>query len=249
MQTQAVERGPDAVGFLEPVPRSIEKATDLGNVQVLKHGDMYLLTDQFGDIHADGRGLGLYDGDTRRLSSLILGIGGQRPVLLQASVGSNFRGSIQLTNPRMERDMRDKVRPEEALASQKLGITRHRLLGVTGFEERLQIVNFSEHDEVVEVELELAADAADIFEVRGWTRSARGSYPAIGLRPGRVTFRYDGLDGVRRYTHVAFSSPARSIEPVDGRVAGLPDRGWIRLAWPWSLTQGDDRERAGAVWP
>ena len=42
-------------------PRSpIEKATDLGSVQVLKHGNLYLLTDQFGDIHPDSRGLGLY---------------------------------------------------------------------------------------------------------------------------------------------------------------------------------------------
>ena len=45
--------------FVRPVPRRIEKATDLGNVQVLKHANLYLLTDQFGDIHADGRGLGL----------------------------------------------------------------------------------------------------------------------------------------------------------------------------------------------
>ena len=61
----------DAIRWIEASPRPIEKATDLGNVQVLKHSNLYLLTDQFGDIHPDGRGLGLYDGDTRRLSCAI----------------------------------------------------------------------------------------------------------------------------------------------------------------------------------
>jgi len=186
----------DEIRWIEASPRPIEKATDLGNVQVLKHSNLYLLTDQFGDIHPDGRGLGLYDGDTRRLSCAILRVSGQRPVLLQASTGSNYRGTIQLTNPRLERNLRDKVHPEESLASQKLGIARRRTLAAAGLEERLRIVNYSEAPETVELELEFSNDAADIFEVRGWTREARGTYPPIAIRDDRVTFRYDGLDEI-----------------------------------------------------
>ena len=59
-------------------------ATDLGGVGVLKHGNLYLLTDPFGDIHPDSRGLGLYDGDTRVLSCAVLRINGVRPTLLRA---------------------------------------------------------------------------------------------------------------------------------------------------------------------
>ena len=44
------------------VPR--QRATDLGSVQVLKQGNLYLLSDPFGDVHPDSRGLGLYEGDT-----------------------------------------------------------------------------------------------------------------------------------------------------------------------------------------
>ena len=47
-------------------------------------------------------------------------------MLLQASAGGNYHGAIQLTNPRLERNVADKVRPEDALASQKLGIGRNR---------------------------------------------------------------------------------------------------------------------------
>src|SRR3954467_15724301 len=70
-----------------PRPGPIEKATDLGSVQVLKHENLFLLTDQFGDIHPDSRGLGLYLGDTRILSCSVLRIAGVRPVLLQGSMG------------------------------------------------------------------------------------------------------------------------------------------------------------------
>ena len=114
-------RSPDATRFVEPVVRPVVKATDLGSVQVLKQGNLYLLTDSFGDVHPDSRGLGLYDGDTRRLSCSILRVNGERPVLLQGSAGGNFHGAIQLTNPRLERNVADKMRPEDALASQKLG--------------------------------------------------------------------------------------------------------------------------------
>ncbi len=72
--------------------RPIVKATDLGSVQVLKEGNLYLLTDAFGDIHADSRGLGLYDGDTRRLSCSVLRINGLRPVVLNASCRRQLPG-------------------------------------------------------------------------------------------------------------------------------------------------------------
>jgi hypothetical protein len=125
----------DATRFVEPVVRPVVKATDLGSVQVLKQGNLYLLTDAFGDVHPDSRGLGLYDGDTRRLSCSILRVNGERPVLLQGSAGGNYHGAIQLTNPRLERNLADKMRPEDALASQKLGIARDRRIASSMLEE------------------------------------------------------------------------------------------------------------------
>ncbi len=234
--------------FVEPVVRPIVKATDLGSVQVLKQANLYLLTDPFGDVHPDGRGLGLYRGDTRRLSCSILRVGGERPVLLQASAGGNYHGAIQLTNPRMERNPRDKVRPEEALETQKLGIGRHRVLTGEALEERVRIVNYAETTVDVEVELEFAADAADIFEVRGWTRPRRGRVLPVAMRADRVTFRYDGLDGTRLSTHVAFTEPARELGPVDPEVAGSPSAGWVRLAWTWRLAPGEAKELGWVVW-
>ena len=57
-------------------------------------------------------------------------------------------------------------------------------------------MNFAEHDETVDVTLELADDAADIFEVRGYPRD-RGTLLPIAATDDRATFQYDGLDGHR----------------------------------------------------
>src|SRR3954468_6260516 len=111
-QTGSRGAAPSGGAFVEPRVVPIQQATDLGSVQVLKHGNLYLLTDPFGDIHPDSRGLGLYHLDTRLISCCALRVGGVRPVLLQGSMGANFRGSIQLTNPSADRNPDAKVHPE-----------------------------------------------------------------------------------------------------------------------------------------
>ena len=60
---------------------------------------------------------------------------------------------------------------------------------------------------------------ADIFEVRGYPRAARGTLCPVEVYDDRLVFAYDGLDGRRRTTTVTLDK-AR-IEPVDD-----PD------AWP-----------------
>src|SRR6185295_6385666 len=134
------------VAFVEPRLVPISRATDLGSVQVLKHGNLYLLTDPFGDIHPDSRGLGLYHLDTRLLSCCALRVGGERPVMLQGSMGGNFRGSIQLTNPSADRNPDAKVHPDLDVAGRTIGISRDRLIGNDGMEERVRIVNHAERE-------------------------------------------------------------------------------------------------------
>ena len=204
------------VRFLPARDVPIVQATDLGSVQVLKHGNRFLLTDSFGDIHPDSRGLGLYHGDTRTLSCSVLRVGGGRPVLLQTSVGGNYRGGIQMTNPAADRNPDMKVHPQlhDDLAGRTIGISRERVIGADGVEERLRIENHADQPSRVPVELELGFDGADIFEVRGYPRPARGRLLPVAVTEDRVTFRYDGLDGIQRLTHLAFTEPALEVAPV-----------------------------------
>ncbi|MFL5684900.1 MAG: glycogen debranching N-terminal domain-containing protein [Chloroflexota bacterium] len=235
--------------FLPARSVPIVKATDLGSVQVLKHGNRFLLTDSFGDIHPDSRGLGLYDGDTRVLACSVLRISGVRPVLLQASVGANYRGGIQMTNPSADRNPEAKVHPLDELVGRTLGISRDRLLGAEGIAERVRIVNHAARDTEVAIDLELGSDGADIFEVRGYRRPERGELLPIAVTDDRVTFRYVGLDGVEQFTHVAFSEFAASIEPVDQPLPDGSDSGAaVRLRWTLQLDPGSTKHLSWTIW-
>jgi len=237
------------VRFLAPRDVPIEKATDLGSVQVLKHGNRYLLTDSFGDINPDSRGLRLYQGDTRSLSCSVLRVGGVRPVLLQTSVGGNYRGSIQMTNPSADRNPDAKVHPLGELVGRTVGIGRERLIGAEGYEERVRVVNHAAHSARIPMELELGMDGADIFEVRGYPRTSRGRLLPVAVTDRRVTFRYDGVDGVQCLTHISLSEPARAIEPVEDVAAdGTKTRASLRLRWTLALGPGEAREVCWTVW-
>ncbi|HVL53453.1 MAG TPA: glycogen debranching N-terminal domain-containing protein [Vitreimonas sp.] len=248
LDAEAIRRQAGAgTRFFQPRDAPIPQATDLGSVQVLKHEHLFLLTDPFGDIHPDSRGLGLYLGDTRILSCNGVRIGGERPVLLQGSAGGNFRGTIHLTNAAIERNPATKRDGEPGqLAGRSLGISRERLLAGDALQERLRIVNHAEHREVVEVDLELADDSADIFEVRGYPRPERGTVRPVAVRGRRVTFRYDGLDGRRRQTHLVFSKAANRVSGVTEE--SPPTSGWIRVHWRFELAPGGREDLSWTVW-
>jgi glycogen debranching enzyme len=237
------------VRFLPPRETPIVRATDLGSVQVLKHANRYLLTDSFGDIHPDSRGLGLYQGDTRVLSCSVLRIGGIRPVLLQTSVGANYRGGIQMTNPSADRNPDAKVHPFDELVGRTIGISRERLMGADAVSERVKVVNHAASAAEVPVDIQLGSDGADIFEVRGYPRRSRGRTLPLAVMDRRVTFRYVGLDGIERFTHLAFSEPAEAVEGFDEVPADVLATGAAaRLRWTLSLGPGETRMLQWTIW-
>ena len=237
------------VRYFPPRAVPIVKATDLGSVQVLKHGNRFLLTDSFGDIHPDSRGLGLYHGDTRVLACSVLRIGGIRPVLLQTSVGGNYRGGIQMTNPSADRNPEAKIHPLDELVGRTIGISRERLIGAEGVAERMKVVNHASREADVPVDLELGTDGADIFEVRGYHRPSRGTLLPVAATDDRVTFRYLGLDGVERFTHIAFSEPAEVVEGVDQPLPDGSDVGAaVRLRWTLDMGPGETKTLSWTIW-
>jgi glycogen debranching enzyme len=210
-----------------PAARTITVATDLGGVGILKHGNLYLLSDAFGDVHPDSRGLGLYDLDTRVLSCAVLRVNGIRPTLLRGHIGANHTGSIQLTTPEHWRDPSTKHEARGALSQRAISIARQRWIG-EGLAERIEITNFSLRPQEIVVELELDADAADIFEVRGYPRAGRGTYQPIEVTDRRVIFSYLGLDGLIRRTVVTFTPAEVGPSPERSESGG---EGAVRLRW------------------
>ena len=217
-----------------PAPAvTIVPATDLGNVEVAKAGNLYLLTDQRGDIRIDGRGLGLYDLDTRILCTSILRLNGSPLTLLRGPHQSDGADIIQLTNPELRRNPEDKRAVEPSLARRDLSLTRARHID-GGLSELVTVVNYSATVEHLELELGFGVDMADIFEVRGYPRAARGTLQPIVLEGDRATFAYDGVDGLRRTTTVDASGA--TLEPVDD--ADTWPAATVLATWRMSLEPG-----------
>ena len=241
---------------LPPPHPLIIPATDLGGVAVLKHGNLYLLSDAFGDIHPDSRGLGLYDLDTRVLSCAILRINGVRPTLLRAASASSHVSTIQLTNPELRRDPALKKGTGEALAMRAISVMRRRWIA-GGLAERIEVTNYSALPQQVTLELELDADVADIFEVRGRIRERRGTYRPTVATSESLVFSYDGLDGLERRTRLAFSpgevtstradgaDGAHGVDGVAAPAVGPAPEGSVRLRWVLDIQPGG---REGVSW-
>ena len=117
--------------------------------------------------------MGLYDGDTRVLSCSVLQIAGERPVVLHSDPGGSWRGVVQATNPEYRKDPGDKMGGDERILRQTISIGRERTFA-EAYRERLDVQNHGPIPFDCDVEVEFDADFADIFEVRGYARPARG---------------------------------------------------------------------------
>jgi glycogen debranching enzyme len=170
-------------------------------VRVLKHGDTFALFDQYGDIRpGTNKEEGLYHDGTRFLSRFVLELEAARPSFLSSTVrDDNDQLTVALTNPDLCRDGRVYL----PLGSLHLGLKRFLWHGVCYQELRMENHGMQPAD--VEIAIRFAADFADIYEVRGLKRNARGEDLEPQVCDGRVTLGYRGLDSVVRRTLLQFT--------------------------------------------
>ncbi|HXJ22995.1 MAG TPA: amylo-alpha-1,6-glucosidase [Polyangia bacterium] len=169
--------------------------------RVLKNGDTFGVFDRFGDVQPVGLGeQGLYHDGTRFLSRLELRVAGRRPLLLSSTVRKeNDLLAVDLSNP-------DLKGPDGALvlARGELHVFRSKFIWRNACYERLRISSFGRDPLQVALTFDYDADFADIFEVRGSKRPRRGQRTDEAPGAQSVSVAYDGLDGVRRRTRIAF---------------------------------------------
>src|SRR5262245_27219567 len=173
--------------------------------RTLKHGDTFAVVDSHGDIGASGGTQdGIFHADTRYLSHFELLLNGMQPLLL----GSNVRDdnsvlTIDLTNPDIF------FNGQLVLSKDTLHIVRTLFLWQGCAYQRLDIRNHGDARVMFSMSLTFDNDFADLFEVRGLHRPRRGK-SEIFCHPeaGRLEIVYDGLDGGRRRSVLAFEPPA-----------------------------------------
>lgn len=164
----------------------------------LKHGDCFAVADAYGDIR--GAGDGFFRDDTRVLSEFRLTVGRRSLSLLGASLSQdNVLFTTNLTNLPIESTASRQI-PQGAIH-----IERARLLWEERLYERITLSNYSREHSTVLVSLRFGADFRDMFEVRGSTRSKRGTAHTAEIDRNSVVLRYEGLDKVVRTSAISFS--------------------------------------------
>lgn len=180
--------------------------------RVLKHGESFCIFDRTGDIQPIGHGKqGLFHQDTRYLSRMQLRIDGLRPLLLSSAVTrSNTMLVVDLANPDLGSSEHVRVKRET------VHLLRSKFLWDGGCFENVRVTNHGHEEIEIDLSFEYGADFIDIFEVRGAHRERRGkTLPAeVGEKDVRLT--YQGLDSLRRGTHLTFD---RTPEVIDAHSA------------------------------
>jgi glycogen debranching enzyme len=176
---------------------------------VLARGNTFAVLDRRGDIAPAGaRDLGLFFDDTRYLSLYRLCVSGGPPVVLSAESAGAALAQVDLTLS--DREFGGFLEDPQNF----LHIRRKQLLD-GGLVEQLTLTNHLRRPVDVWLELQMQADFADVFEVRGARRERRGTLLLPSFAGDRLTFAYRGLDE-RLYRTVA------RLHPPPVRVVGGP---------------------------
>ncbi|NMH75499.1 amylo-alpha-1,6-glucosidase [Bacillus sp. RO2] len=181
--------------------------------RVIKENDLFLLTDTNGNIpEQHPYGLGLYTKDTRFLSKLDLKINGEEPILLHSDAAENYKATILMTNPHMERD------GKLILWRESVEIKRTRFIYNDVFYESLTLKNYYPKSVNFDLSVHMDVDFADMFIVRGFQNGEIGKRAGQTVDGETMTFHYDGADNLSRRTYIEWDKDAQCINGEKGEV-------------------------------
>ncbi len=191
---------------------------------MIKDGELFLCARTDGDVAAPRvSGEGFYAHDTRYLSEIRFEIGGAAPVALSYAAVDD-RAIVDSTNANLARGTRAPVPQQSLSISRELMIASGRLYYL------VRVLNFLREPVTTSVSLALAADFADIFEVRGGPRrKARGHVLAPKQLERGLALAYVGEDEM-------FREAVIELDPQPAQVELDADR--VRVHWLLTLEPG-----------
>ena len=198
----------------------VEPATTDLTVSLVEHTN-FAVSDRAGDM-LPGTYHGFFVSDTRVLSRLVLRINGRRlEPLASADDGEHSAGTFYLANPRAR-----------GVPAATISVFRDRVVS-RQLQERIRLISYGPEPITVEVSLELDADFADIFEVRGRRRIRRSI--TTSHAPRKIDFGYaQGTFAARTRVRID-----RDHEQRDGRAVF---QATLAHGRPWDLRLTVDAE-------
>ncbi len=200
----------------------------------MKQGDTFAVFDRRGDaVPYRTSSHGVYHRGTRFLSRLELRIGAKRPVLLGSTVcDGNALLAVDLANPEVDGEAR--------LPADAIHIFRARFVSDAVCYERIRFTNHATQPVELPVLIEVEADYADIFEVRGASRPRRGTRATPEVSEASLSLRYRGLDGVVRATVIRCDpAPHAMSESQIHYLLSLPPKGETTIDLEIACTVGE----------
>ncbi|MEW8979185.1 MAG: amylo-alpha-1,6-glucosidase [Symbiobacterium sp.] len=168
---------------------------------VTREGDLFQVSNRWGDIAPEDGPLGLYFRDTRYLSRFELRVDGERPDLLGGTAADNY----------VQRVFLQSGASHQIFNRVTLGLERQRVIHAGAMYERITVTNMRLEPVSVRLDLRFEADFADLFQVRGIPPAGHGVFEEQRVEGGAVTLGYRGRDGVLRQTRVRFLTPPTSL--------------------------------------
>ena len=181
---------------------------------VLKQDDTFVFLNRHGDIRPVGFSqAGLYHDGTRHLSRMTLRVGGRPAQLLSSAVQpDNTRITVNLTNVDLD------VGHAVTVPRGALHLVRSIVLWQASLYERLEIRNYERSPVRLTLQLDFDADFADIFEVRGTSRTHRGERLPSECENGEIVLGYRGLDSVVRRTRIRIEPRPAVLVAAEARL-------------------------------
>ncbi|KIL52092.1 amylo-alpha-1,6-glucosidase [Jeotgalibacillus soli] len=201
------------------------------NYRVIKENDLFLLTDEKGDIVGNHPyELGLYTRDTRFLSSFKLLINGETPVGLHSDGGENYRSRILLTNPHQEDENGLKLWRES------IELERNRFIQDGVLYETIKATSYFPKQVSFTIALEMDADFTDMFIVRGFQNGNTGTRQDTTFSSNGMNFTYQGADDIARSTKIEWNEPHKEVR-----------EGYV--AFEWTLDHKQSKEVTVTIEP
>jgi glycogen debranching enzyme len=189
---------------------------------VLKDDETFGVFNYQGDIdHESNVAQGLFTDGMRHLSRFQVRLANQLPLLLGSKItDDNARIIVDLTNPDVVAD------GHVLLPRGVIHLSRSIFLWRNCCFERMSLANYGLREVEINVQVAAEADFADIFEVRGMERVARGKRLPPRAENNAIVLEYEGLDDTTRRTRIQCApNPAWIDESQLHFRISLPPRG------------------------
>lgn len=167
--------------------------------QVIKEGNLFILSDQNGDIaRGNEDGYGLYTKDTRVLSGMEMYIDGEKPTKLSSTASNSYVASFRLIK---------EIKDQGAIE-----MTRNRLIYDQVLYEKISFTNFFPTKTTFQFAVDFDADFQDMFIVRKYRNGEVGEIISRECTGKHVAIRYLGADQIIRETKISWDVEGAKID-------------------------------------